>query len=388
MSGGRPPLIVAHTFQAWLPVTMTWAYNQVRYAPGVRGVVLAERLQAPEAFPWHPVVAPGVVDRLQTRLVERTGRSRVPRAWRAAAGRFRPALLHSHFGYRGWRDLALARRFALPHVVTFYGHDVAMFPRTWPEWRRRYEELFAAADLFLCEGPFMARTLVEQGCPEHKVGVQRLGVELDRLAFGVRAPSADGVVRVLVAGAFREKKGIPDALTAVAGVRRDGVDVRVTVVGDAGPGPGEQAEKRRILAVLDRERLHGAVRLLGFRPYDRLLAEMRTHHLFLSPSRHASDGDSEGGAPVTIMEAAATGMPVVSTRHCDIPQVVEDGVSGVLVPEGDAPALTKALGELAAAPRRWAPMGEAARRLMEERFDVRRCAEELVQRYRRVAMGA
>lgn len=60
-------------------------------------------------------------------------------------------------------------------------------------------------------------------------------------------------------------------------------------------------------------------------PYDRLLDEIARHHVFLSPSVTAPDGDSEGGAPVTIIEAAASGMPVVNSTHCATPEAVYDG---------------------------------------------------------------
>ena len=117
-------------------------------------------------------------------------------------------------------------------------------------------------------------------------------------------------------------------------------------------------------------------------PYDRLLDAMSRHHIFLSPSRTAADGDSEGGAPVSIIEAAASGMPVVSTTHCDIPQAVDDGRTGLLAPEGDQDALEARLWEMVDDPDRWPAMGAAAARLARERFDMRRCAAQLVDRYR------
>ena len=380
-------LEVVHSFQVWLPLTMTWAYNQVRYAPGVAATVLADELQSPDAFPWDPVLVLSPTDRLVAAAGHRLGRPQPPRSLLRALRSGSPDIVHSHFGYRGWQDLPLASRLDARHVVTFYGHDVQKFPRTWPAWRRRYERLFATADLFLCEGPHMAATLVGEGAPAERVRVQRLGVDLDRLSYTPRVAPDDGRVRVLIAGAFREKKGIPDALEAVARVRAAGVDVTVTLIGDAGTAEDERRERRRILATIARNDLEGAVRLLGFQPYDRLLAEAATHHLCLSPSRHAADLDSEGGAPVVLIELAALGMPIVSTRHCDIPEVVDDGVTGLLADEGDVDGIAARLGELAGEPERWAVMGLAARRRVEERFDVHVCARRLVERYDELADG-
>ena len=75
-------------------------------------------------------------------------------------------------------------------------------------------------------------------------------------------------------------------------------------------------------------------------------------------------------------------MPVVSTTHCDIPQAVDDGRTGLLAPEGDQDALEACLWEMVDDPDRWPAMGAAAARLARERFDMRRCAAQLVDRYR------
>lgn len=377
---------VAHSFDVWLPLTMTWAYNQVRHAPGVEAMVLAGATQNLEHFAWRPVyTAAGGRERARLRLARRAHLRAFPRSYGRALREHRPQVLHSHFGYRGWADLPLVRRFGPAHIVTFYGHDVTMFPRTWPVWRRRYAELFAAADLFLCEGPFMGRSLMELGCAESKVRVQRLGVELDRLPCRPRVLRDGEPVRILIAGAFRPKKGIPAALEAVAFSRARGRDLRVTVVGGSNGSASEEAERVCIEDVVRRHGLADIVTFVGMMPYERLLIELEGHHLFLSPSVTAPDGDSEGGAPVTIIEAAATGMPVVSTTHCDIPEVVENGMTGVLTPEGDQEALDEALDGLVISPSRWPAMGEAAADLARERFDVRACAGRLAATYRELA---
>jgi colanic acid/amylovoran biosynthesis glycosyltransferase len=379
-------LVVAHSLEVWLPPTMTWAYNQLKYAEGTEALVLATATRNLDRFPWRPLyVSNGRVETWTVRAGRRAGLRMVPAAFGRAFREHHPAVLHSHFGYRGWTDLPLVRRYRPAHVVTFYGHDVTMYPRTWPVWRRRYEELFAAADLILCEGPFMADSIVELGCPESKVRVQRLGVELDRLPCRPRSLAPGEPVRVLVAGAFRPKKGIPSALEAVAAARAGGLDLRVTVVGGSNGSPGEEDERRRIEEVVRRRSLADIVTFAGMIPYDRLINAVESHHLLLSPSITAPDGDSEGGAPVTIIEAAASGMPVVSTTHCDIPQVVADGRTGLLAPEGDQEALADCLARLAGDPVRWPGMGAAAGELTRRSFDVRVCAAQLVDAYREAA---
>src|SRR4051812_21366847 len=124
-------------------------------------------------------------------------------------------VLHSHFGSGGWADLAHARRMGARHVVTFYGFDVNYLPVSQPVWYARYRELFAAVDLVLCEGPHFARSIEALGCPAAKIKVQHLGVPIEDIRFVPRQWQPGTPLRILIAGSFTEKKGIPYALEAL-----------------------------------------------------------------------------------------------------------------------------------------------------------------------------
>jgi colanic acid/amylovoran/stewartan biosynthesis glycosyltransferase WcaL/AmsK/CpsK len=156
----------------------------------------------------------------------------------------------------------------------------------------------------------------------------------------------------------------------------------VTLIGDATDRPEDQEEKSRILALLPG--LEGVVRCLGFQPYSVLRETLLQHHLFLSPSRTARNGDSEGGAPVSLLEAQATGMPVLSTHHADIPEVVVNGKTGLLSPEYDLKTLTCNLTQLILTPSRWESMGTAGRAHIEEHHNLRTQAAKLENLYDRV----
>jgi colanic acid/amylovoran biosynthesis glycosyltransferase len=93
------------------------------------------------------------------------------------------------------------------------------------------------------------------------------------------------------------------------------------------------------------------------------------------------DGLSEGGAPTTILEAQAAGMPVVSTQHCDIPNVTVPGRSAILVPERDVPALTRALLQLIDAPETWKQFGRAGREHIERYHNIDKEVPALEERY-------
>lgn len=87
-------------------------------------------------------------------------------------------LIHSHFGPVGWSNLAIAKQFRVPHIVSFYGYDYEKLPHTQPIWRERYTELFEQADIFICEGTHGADVLESLGCPRDKIDVVRLGVDV------------------------------------------------------------------------------------------------------------------------------------------------------------------------------------------------------------------
>jgi colanic acid/amylovoran biosynthesis glycosyltransferase len=172
------------------------------------------------------------------------------------------------------------------------------------------------------------------------------------------------------------------ALRALALARRLGLDLEATLIGGAVTAQ-ELREAQRIQSALADPALAGRVRLLGFQPHPRLLREAFDHHVFLSPSQVAADGDAEGGAPLAIIETAASGMPVLSTTHCDIPNVLAEPNRRLLVPEGDVEALAHALIALPA--EDWSKLTAANRRLVEENFDARVQGERLAAIYRGLA---
>lgn len=112
-----------------------------------------------------------------------------------------------------------------------------------------------------------------------------------------------------------------------------------------------------------------------------LFEEAYKHHIFISPSVTAKNGDTEGGAPVTVIEMAASGMPIVSTTHCDIPEVIEDGVTGLLAPERDVDKLVSRIQWFLKNNNSWEAMLRAGRQKSEREFDVRAQAERLGEIY-------
>lgn len=380
-------LTVLHSRSEWLSQTETWLYNQVQYLPDhIDSHVVCDSTSNLESFlvdNVHALEATGPLQRLGLRLHgyrafgRRTELSPCHRhqvAYRTGA-----SVLHSHFGFTGWGDAGVAKRLGLKHVITFYGYDIG-YPLQNAEWAQRYRSMFKTVDRVLCEGPFMGQRVIELGCPPEKMQVHHLGIRVDDIPFEPRAWDGEGPLRILMAASFRQKKGLPHAFEAVGRLQHK-VPVEVTVIGDAAPDAEAQAEKQKIMAAVEKHRLGPKVDFMGYQPFDVMTEQAYRHHVFLSPSIHADDGDSEGGAPVSIIEMAASGMMVVSTTHCDIPEVIQHGESGLLAEEGDVDGLVAHLTWLAANPERWEGMARAARRHIEEQFDVHAQGRRLAETY-------
>ncbi len=363
--------VVAHFVFPYLFRTGSWIHSPLvhmkRYAP----IVVTEQTENLDVFPFprvHAYADLGYARKIALCLREGRLRGARPAFYAHVLRRQKACLIHAHFGDVGAELLDVRRRVGLPMVTSFYGADVSQLARD-PAWRDRYRQLFAEGQVFLGEGSATRRALLALGCPPDKAIIQRLGVPLETLPFVVRRPDPSGLVKILIAGTFREKKGIPDALRAVARVQQRYPRLRVTLIGDSGGKPGDEEEKREILALVGR--LNGAVTWVGFQPYTVFRRMLLEHHVFLSPSITARDGDSEGGAPVAIVEAEATGMPVVATVHADIPEVVVDGESALLSPERDVRRLAEHLERLVTEPRLWEPMGRRGRAHVERNHDAR-----------------
>lgn len=377
-------ITVAHSHPVWLPQTQTWMYNQVRFLPQkIVSHVVCEHTENLDQFPVANVYP------LREHSLPRYlwDKGLVKLALRHHSGwllekirEHRVDVVHSHFGHIAWRDMWACRKAGVAQVATFYGVDVNYLPSADPKWRRRYQELFDSVARVLCEGPHMASCIIALGCPPEKVSVQHLGVSLDELPFKPRRYEVGTPLKILIAASFREKKGVPYAIEALGRVR-ERVDLQITVVGDSAGSPASNAEKKRILNAIEEGDLRERVRMVGYLTFSGLLAEALDHHIFLSPSVTAKDGDTEGGAPVAVIEMAATGMPVISTRHCDIPEVLCHGVSGLLAEERDVSGIERYLIQLAQSPEGWEDLICAARKHVEKEFNARIQGERLAHLY-------
>jgi colanic acid/amylovoran biosynthesis glycosyltransferase len=379
---------IVHSRHVWLKQSETWLYNQIRHIDDrFETHVICSTVENLDQFRVdniHQLQASSIFERCSEGVLKKVGIQTYYRPFLRALKEIGPSILHSHFGHFAWSEMPAAKRAGIKHIVTFYGHDVNRLPFQNPSWRERYLSLFKHVALVLCEGPFMAESVRKLGCPGEKVRVHHLGTRVEDIPFRPRTWKRDEKLRVLIVAPFKEKKGIPYALEALSRIR-DRAQVEITIIGEADHENRSQIEKRKILDTIDRCGLDGGVRLLGFQPYSRVFRESYEHHLFISPSVTASDRDTEGGVPMTLIEMAATGMPVLSTRHCDIPEVIQDGESGFLVGERDVDGLVDSLQWIIEHADEWGHFVKHARKRIEKEYNAVTQGIRLSEIYKEVA---
>jgi colanic acid/amylovoran biosynthesis glycosyltransferase len=138
--------------------------------------------------------------------------------------------------------------------------------------------------------------------------------------------------------------------------------------------------------LVQREGMNDKIKILGAMNQEELRTYFEIAGVFILSSCTSFDGDMEG-IPVVLMEAQASGIPVVSTLHSGIPEVVLDGKSGFLVPERDVNGLTERLQYLVEHPDLWPEMGRCGRKLVEEKYDIKKLNSKLVCMYEALLTG-
>ncbi len=375
---------------SYLPITETWIHEQIKNLKKYQPVIYAHDKENMDIFP---------LGNIKIRSLELKKGLRDPfiffnEGWNKVFNFYpifafnlikdRPKLVHAHFGPSGYSFLKLKKMFNFPLITTFYGFDLSMLPQQYPEWKIRYKRLFKEGEKFLVEGHHMKKCLIDLGCPEERIIVQHLGIDLEKIKYVPRKLLDENKeIRILISASFREKKGIPYAVEAFVRVKQAHPEMKfiLTIIGDSRGTSAEEKEKKKIFDTIDKYNIKDCVKMLGYQPYSVFLRELYQHHVFLHPSVHASDGDTEGGAPVSIIEASASGMPILSTMHCDIPEVVINGESGYLVPERDAEVLAERLEFIICHPKVWEQMGEKGREHVEKNYNVITQVEKLEEIY-------
>lgn len=283
-------------------------------------------------------------------------------------------VIHCQFGTLGPLALLLRQIGAASGklFVSFRGYDATKHMQRHPGV---FDTLFRGADLILPVSRSLAEQLIAAGCHPEKITVLHSGVDHGKLEYSERLLTEGQPIKVLTIARLVEKKGVAYAIRAVARLLESGVNMNYHIVGD-GVLRGELESMVHDLGVSDH------IRFLGLRDSAEITQLLKDSHILVAPSITAKDGDQEG-IPNCLKEAMASGLPVVSTMHSGIPELVEHGVSGYLAPERDVDALADHIGYLGRHPETWSRMGLAGRSRVKAEFDIESLNNLLEQLYMR-----
>ena len=315
--------------------------------------------------PWQGAYAASV---LLSKVLYRLGLRRAGTlppslvAW-ALCRRHGPDALIAEFGFHAVRMMEAAAWSGVPLVVQFHGSDASARSRLVP-LRERYRRLLGLAAGVVAKSEPMRCTLLELGAPAERLVVSPCGADA-----GLFHGSAPGQAppTFLAVGRFVAKKGPLLTIRAFAAALEQlppgqAAELRLVMVGD---GPLLPAAGQ----LVNELGLQEQVQFPGLCSPAEVADRMRACRAFLQHSLVAPDGDSEG-SPVSVMEAQLSGLPVVSTRHAGIPEVVLEGETGLLVDEGDVAGMAAAIARLAADPALAERLGRAAARRAGSAFTV------------------
>lgn len=359
--------VVAHFRADFARISETFIYDVVAGARGHRPVPVFRRRIYEKLFPlpemWietpHDFAKPGPDIR------ELVG----------ALRDFEVDVLHAHFGYDAPLAAAAALELGKPLVVSFHGADASSYLRN-PTWPQAYREILPRTAAIVLDYHGMADRLVDLGARRETISVIRTGIDLS--FWPLRTSWAEtGPVRLLSVGRLVEKKGHVLLLHALARARRLGLDATLALV-------GEGNEERLLRELVKAYALDEVVTFLGVMDRAAIRDLMPAYDVFVLASHTSADGNEET-TPLVLKEAMAAGLPVLSTFHAGIPEVVADEVSGVLVPEGDDQALVDGISRIAAARARWPEMGRAGRAIVDDQYNLDKTLPEWDRLYERLS---
>ncbi len=371
-----PKPIVASYCTTFLKPEMRHIYRQVTGLQRYRTMVLTrERLGAAE-FPFEDVeVLPRARKNFLKRFWLKYVRRLPPVYYRGELQVIlkvlerRPAdVMHIYFGHTGVHLLPLVREWKGPCVVSFHGMDIQPRPEQ-PGYDAQMRELLLAVPLVLARSRSLMDGLARLGCPPEKIRLNRTGIPLRDYPFVQRPMPADGSWRFVQACRLIEKKGLRTSVRAFAKFHARHPGARFIIAGE-GPMRREIGDFARECGVGD------AVELRGFLAQQELATLYAAAHVFLHPSEMPPDQNQEG-VPNSMLEAMATGLPVLATTHGGIPEAVTHEKTGLLVAEKDDEALFRAMVHLTDDTELLYLYGQAAARAVREEFEQGRAIERL-----------
>ncbi len=274
-------------------------------------------------------------------------------------------MIMCQYGGHGKDFVALknSRKFKAKIIVFFRGADVTSYKMA---SNAGYRDLFKIADLILPVCKYFKYRLELLGCDLSKIIVHHSAIDCERYHYKKRILKKGKKIKLLSVNRLDSQKGMEFSVRAVAKLIKKYPEIRYVIVGD-----GTEKERTFIENLICELSVQNNIKLVGWKKPERVVCLLQKAHIFILPSVTKESGVQEG-IPNVLKEAMATGMPVISTYHSGIIELVEQGISGFLVPERDVNALASKIEFLIKNSHVWAKMGLKGRRKVLKEFETKK----------------
>ena len=382
--GGKPVVAIYRT--QILPLSETFVRDQALALRRWHPVLVGERKIAALDLAGLDVAAThegpaNLLQRVAGLLWRRLDRASP--AMVALVRRQNARLIHAHFGFDGVEAWPIAKQLKLPLLVTLHGSDVTTHMkwftdgragRRWQGYPPRLARLAAEPRVsFVAISENIRRAALDAGLPAARIFVRPIGIDTENFVHG-GLPAGERGPKILFMGRLVEKKGATYLLDAFEILRRTLPDAELVIAGD---GPEAAALKARAVAI-------GNVRFAGAFTRAQAQAFLREARVFCLPSVTAESGDAEG-LPIVILEAQASGVPVVTSARGGAQEGIIDGETGYAFAERDVPAMVERLHAVLTDDALAQRFSDAAPGFIKARHDVYACTAALETLYDEVA---
>jgi len=355
----------------YLTISMTFIYRQLKYLKRFDPIMMAENLDNLDIFPFEKIYSPNkgkkkeIYSILYSKLYSKIYRI-IKKTYMyinkkdidyfcKIIRKNKLALIHSHFGPNGIKMLPVKQKFNIPLITTFHGYDASKLLHN-KKYLRDLKILFKHGDYFIAVSKSMREKLISLGCPEIKIITHYIGVPLEQFPFKQWTPPLSGdAFKFIQVSNFVEKKGHIYTIKAFKEVHSEFPETILIFIGD-GPLKKQTEKLTHDLNLLD------SVHFLGRKNEIEVSKLMHRTHAFVHHSVTSKEGDQEG-IPTVIMEAMAVGLPIITTNHSGIPELVKYNKNGFLIEEKD-------IGGMASAMRKLLTNYDLAKNLSREGYNI------------------
>ncbi|MBO8170771.1 MAG: glycosyltransferase [Bacillaceae bacterium] len=353
------PKRIAFVRTRYLPPSETFIYEELKNIKHYKPIVYTRKRMNLSRFPYKKIKT-------------------LPKHPRSMARKFKRnniKLIHARFGTAGVKCVKVKRFYRVPLLTSFHGFDLPVKKNKRKSYLRQLPRLFRKGDRFTVPCHFMKNQMKKLGCPSHKIEVLYSGIDLNRFPYEEREPRTENV-RIVGVGRLHKKKGFKYLIKAFKKVLDVHPTAELVII-------GKGDERKNLKQKIKQYNLGDHVKLKGEKKHHEITKELKRADIFCLPSITTSDGNHEG-IPNAIKEAMATGLPVVSTWHGGIPELVTDEVDGYLVREKDVDGLADRLITLIENPELRLEMGVNGRYKVVEQFNSARQVKQLESIYKKL----